>query len=666
LEGIKVTVSRSQDDINQLPFSVGLLGLPAIQHLQATLSLDESLREIPGVFVANRYNLALGERISIRGFGARSQFGVRGVRIIQDGIPLTMPDGQSQLGNLDLAAAGRVEVIRGPSSALYGNASGGVIKIQSQSSPPVALRPELWFLGGGYGNDRFYQKWDVKAGGQGGRFDYFGHFSYFDTQGYRTHGAAEHYLLNTRIRYQPDERSELTAVFNYANTPVAQNPSTLTDSVAAIKPDTARDIVLPPDQCPPDPGFAGCQGLGEASKQGQLGVSYRRQLNEAHGISLMGYGLTRKLENQIPFTLIHLDRGAAGARVEYALAPKSGIVPDLTAGLDLDHQNDDRVENASDGETVGAVQLAQNERVTALGLFAVTGLLFNPRLELTVSARYDRVRFDVDDQLVTPEDPDDSGTLIMDQLSPMVGLRYTRAPWLNLYGSISRSFQTPTTTELTDSLGGFNEDLKPERATNYEIGVKGTASSRLSYSLALFHMDVADLIVGSEAPSTERVYFDNAGSSTHNGVEASVSALLSDGLVITASYTHSNFFFDDFQTDEADFSGNKLPGVPPNQIFARLNYGRGSGLSAWTSVTAVDDYFVDNANEHRNQGYVVVDLRFGYTARTRGLEIVPMLGLNNLFDVRYNSSVVVNAIAGRYYEPAPGRNVYLGLRLRFR
>jgi len=665
LEGITVTVARSQDDINQLPFSVGVLGMPTIQRLQATISLDESLLEVPGVFVANRYNFALGERISIRGFGARSQFGVRGVRIIQDGIPLTMPDGQSQLSNLDLAAAGRIELIRGPSSALYGNASGGVIKVSSQSAPPVTLRPELWVLGGGYGNDRFYQKWDAKAGGQSGRFDYFGHFAYFNSQGYRTHSAAEYALLNTRLRYRPDDRSELTAIFNYANTPVAQNPSTLTDTVAAIKPDTVRDIVLPPDQCPPDPGFAGCQGLGEASKQGQVGLSYRRRLSDLHQISVMGYGLARELENQIPFTLIHLDRGVGGARAEYALAPSSGIVPRLTAGFDIDYQNDDRLERASDGETVGPVEIDQKEKVTALGLFAVTGLLLNPSLELTASARYDRVRFDVEDQLVTPDDPNDSGTLNMDQLSPMLGLRYTKAPWLNIYGSVSRSFQTPTTTELTDSLGGFNQNLQAERATNYEVGVKGTAATRLSYSLALFHMDVTDLIIGSEAPSTERVYFENAASSKHNGVEASVSALLNDGLVISASYTYSDFFFDDFRTDEEDFSGNKLPGIPPNLLFTRLTYSRGSGFSAWASLTAVDGYFVDNANQSRNDGYVVVDLRLGYTARTRRLEVVPLLGLNNLFDVRYNSSVVVNAIAGRYFEPAPGRNVYVGLRLSF-
>ncbi len=666
LDGITVTVSRSRDDINQIPFSVGLLGRPEIQALQATISLDESLRAIPGVFVANRYNLALGERISIRGFGARSQFGVRGVRIIQDGVPLTMPDGQSQLNNLDLAAAGRIEVIRGPSSALYGNASGGVITLRSELSPPVVLRPELWFLGGGYGNDRFYQKWDVKAGGRQGRFDYFAHLGYFDTEGYRTHSAGEQFLLNTRVRFRPDDRSELAAVFNYANTPVAQNSSTLTDSVAAIKPDTARDIVLPPDQCPPDPGFAGCQGLGESSRQGQLGLSYRRRLSVAHEISVSGYGLNRTLENQIPFTLINLDRRAGGARVEYALAPTSGIAPRVTAGLDFDYQDDDRVENASDGVTVGPVQIAQNEEVTSLGLFAVTGFAFNPGLELTASARYDRVRFQVTDRLVTSEDPDDSGTMTMDQLSPMVGLRYTGTPWLNIHGSVSRSFQTPTTTELTDSAGGFNQDLRPERAVNYEIGVKGTVSNRLSYGLALFRIDVSDLIVGSEAPGTERVFFENAASSRHSGIEANLSALIGAGFVVTASHTYSNFYFRDFQTDAGDFSGNKLPGVPPHQFFGRLDYAHRRGFSAWTSLTAVNDYFVDNANQSINRGYVVVDLRIGYTARTRGLEIVPLMGLNNIFDVRYNSSVVVNAIAGRFYEPAPGRNVYVGLRLGFR
>lgn len=663
LKGITVTVSRWRQDVNRLPYAAGLLGKAELQSLEATVSLDESLAQIPGVLVDNRYNFALGVRISVRGFGARSQFGVRGVRIIQDGIPLTLPDGQAQTGNLDLAAAGRIEVIRGPASALYGNASGGVISVQTEPAPPVPFRPEVGLLAGGYGNDRFYQKYDLKLGGREGRFDYLGHLSYFDTDGFRTHSRARHTLLNTRLRYAPGGDSDLTLLLNYADSPLAQNPSSLTDSTARAKPDTVRDIVLPPEDCPPDPGFGGCQNLGEEFRQGQVGLTYRRAFGGAHEISLMGYGLFRELENRIPFRLIELDRLGGGARVEYRLAPATGRLSRFSAGVDLDRQQDDRVERTRDGEGVGPVALDQDEGVASLGLFAHGGLALAPGLELTVSLRYDRVRFDVADRLVTEDDPDDSGARTMDQWSPLAGLSYSYAPWLNFYGNVGRSFQTPTTTELTDTLGGFNPDLQPERATNYEVGVKGTAGGRVSYSLALFHADVADQLIGFAATGIERVYFENAGSSAHEGIEAAISALVAPGWTASLAYTYSNFKFDEFITEAGDFSGNRVPGVSPHRLHARLGYARGAGPSGSLRLTAVDDYFVDSANQNRNDGYIVVDLRFGYTARTGRLEIVPIVGINNVFDVRYNSSVVVNATAGRYYEPAPGRNVYAGLRL---
>ncbi|MGD2216003.1 MAG: TonB-dependent receptor plug domain-containing protein, partial [Gemmatimonadales bacterium] len=392
LEGITVTVSRYGADVNRLPYAVGLLGEGDLQGLEATVSLDESLAQIPGVFVNNRHNFALGARISIRGFGARSQFGVRGVRIIQDGIPLTLPDGQAQTGNLDLAAAGRIEVIRGPASALYGNASGGVISLRTESAPPVPFRPELGVVAGGYGDDRIYQKYDVKLGGQRGRFDYLSHISYFDTDGFRAHSQARHMLLNTRLRYEPRGDSELTLVVNYADAPQAQNPSSLTDSVARVKPDTVRDIVLPPEYCPPDPGFGGCQNLGEEFRQGQAGVTYRRSFGGAHEIALMGYSLFRELENRIPFRLIELDRLGGGARAEYRLNPATGRLTRLGAGVDFDRQQDDRVERVRDADSVGPVALDQDEGVTSLGLFAHGGLALTPGLGLTLSLRYDRVR----------------------------------------------------------------------------------------------------------------------------------------------------------------------------------------------------------------------------------------------------------------------------------
>jgi iron complex outermembrane receptor protein len=666
LEGVTVTVSRSREEVNRLPYAIGLVGAAEIQGLEPTVSLDESLGAVPGVLVNNRYNFALGNRISIRGFGARSQFGVRGIRVIQDGIPLTLPDGQSQLNNLDLAAAGRIEVIRGPASALYGNASGGVISVQSEPAPPVPIRPELRVLGGGYGNDRLYQKYDLKAGGLAGHFDYLGHLSYFQSDGFRTHSEAKYTLLNTRVGYRLSRDADLTLVFNYANAPQAENPSTLTDSVARVKPDTVRDIVLPPEECPPDPGFGGCQNLGEESEQGQLGVTYRQRLGVQHELSLMGYGLFRGLENRIPFRFIELDRRAGGARVEYHFASSGGRLSGLTAGLDLDHQGDDRREFLRDDQGLGPVALDQDETVTALGLFAHGGALLAATLEATLSLRYDRVRFEAEDRLVTQDDPDDSGGRTMDQWSPMAGLRFSPAPWLNVYGNIGRSFQTPTTTELTDTLGGFNQELQPERATNYEIGLKGTVSDRLSYSLALFRADIEDQLIGSVAGGIERVYFENAGSSVHKGIEAGATALLSAGLTLTAAYTFSDFRFEDFQTDEGDFSGNEVPGVPPHQFFAQLAFTQAAGFTGSVRVTVLDSYFVDGANLDRNDGYSAVDLRFGYTASSSGFEIVPFVGVNNLFDARYNSSVVINAIAGRYYEPAPGRNLYGGLRIGLR
>ncbi len=665
LEGVTVSVTRSRDLINRLPYAVGILGAAEIQGLEATISLDEALLEIPGVFVNNRYNFGLGDRISIRGFGSRSQFGVRGIRIIQDGIPLTLPDGQAQLNNVDLAAAGRIEVIRGPASSLYGNAAGGVISIETEPPPPVPFRPEIRIQGGGFGDDRFHQKYDLKAAGQSGDFDYVGHVSHFQTDGFRLHSRAEYTLLNTRVRYRIDERSNLTAVINYVNSPVAQNSSSLRDSLARANPDTARDLVLSPQECPPSPGFGGCQDLGEASKQGQAGITYRRQFGTSHEVSLMGYGVFRNLDNPIPFTLIQLDRLAGGTRAEYRYTPAEGRLAGLTLGFDVDHQSDDRQEFRRTDTGVQEIELDQDEKVTGLGVFAHSRWVLTPELGLTVSARYDRIRFKVDDDLVTADDPDDSGSRTFDQLNPMVGLSYASAPWLNVYGNVGRSFQTPSTTEFTDTIGGFNFDLKPERATSYEVGAKGTAADRVSYSLALFRSNIDNQLIGFEA-ANDRVLFRNVGSSQHKGVEAGIAALLAPGLTLTGAYTFSDFEFEDFVTDGGDFSGNEIPGIPRHYVHGRVKYAHWSGLKGAVELTAADGYFADNANEHRNDGYTTIDLRFGYTADLPGARIEPFLGINNVTDKRYNSSVVVNAFGRRFFEPAPGRNVYAGLRLQTR
>lgn len=665
LEGITVTVTRTRAELNRLPYAAAVLGQGLIQGFERTVTLDESLLMVPGVIIDNRYNFALGSRISIRGYGSRSQFGVRGIRIIQDGIPLTMADGQAQLTNLDLAAAGRIEVIRGPASSLYGNAAGGVIAIETEEPPPKPLQTELRATGGGFGDGRYYGKADLKASGRFGRFDYLGHVGHFNSEGFRLHSEAENTLFNSRVRYRPDNRSSLALVLNFVNTPKAQNPSSLTDSVAQANPDTVRDLVLSPDECPPNPAFGGCQDLGESSKQGQVGLSYRRLLGVGHELLVAGYGLRRDLDNPIPFTLIQLKRDAAGARVEYRYARESGLLEGVTTGFDLDHMKDDREEFSRDQDGVGPVQIDQEERVTSIGLFANASLTPADKLRLMVSGRYDRVRFAVDDKLITSEDPDDTGSRVLDQLSPMVGFTYSHAPWLNGYVNVGRGFQTPTTTEFTDSLGGFNQDLKPERSIQYEVGAKGSAKGRVSYGVALFLADVEDQLIAFEPEGIDRTFFTNAGSSIHKGIEVELAALLARGLTLLAAYTYSDFRFDDFNTDDGDFGGNRVPGISPHRFHGELRYEHATGLSGILKLTAVDGFFVDNENENRNAGYTTVDFRAAYSGGTR-LGFTPFFGIDNIFDVRYNSSVTINALGGRFYEPAPGRNVYLGLRVRLR
>jgi len=664
IEGIEVTVVRSREDLVRLPYAVGLLAAGDIRGLDRTISLDESLAEIPGVQVDNRHNFALGNRISIRGFGARSQFGVRGVRIIQDGIPLTLPDGQAQLNNVDLAAAGRIEVIRGPAASLYGNASAGVISIRTAQPAAAGFRPSLRAVGGGFGDGRAYGKLDLTGSGTVGRLGYVSHLSHLDTDGFRIHSEARRTLFNTRLTYRLDDVSELAAVINYADAPQAENPSSLSDSLAAANPDTARDIALPTSECPPAPGFGGCQNLGEEARQLQGGLTYSRRLSEEHEISLMGYGVTRELDNRIPFTLIELERWGGGLRAEYRYAPVHGRLSRLVGGFDLDHQSDDRIEFARDGSATGPVTLDQDESVTGLGLFANAGISLAAGIEASLSLRYDRVRFEAEDHLVTADDPNDSGSRHMDQWSPMLGLVWPLDARLNPYANVGRTFLTPTTTELTDTLGGLNAALEPERATHFELGARGELFGRLAYSVALFHAEIEDQLIGFEAAGVERVFFRNAGSSDHDGIEIGLSALLLEGVTLTTAYTYSRLAFESFATAGANFSGNDVPGVPPHRLHARLRVRRAEKFSGSLRLTAVDGYYVDNANQNRNRGYATLDLRAGYRGRLGSLVVEPFVGVDNLLDERYNSSVVVNAVGGRFYEPAPGRNAYVGIALR--
>ncbi|MBN1240466.1 MAG: TonB-dependent receptor [Gammaproteobacteria bacterium] len=655
LEEIVVTATRMETPLNQVPAAISVVSKEDIQLGRQQLALDESLSRVPGLFMQNRYNYAQDLRVSIRGFGARANFGIRGVKILVDGIPETLPDGQGSVDGIDLGAVEQIEVIRGPSSSLYGNASGGVISVTSED-PPEDPFAEVRLSGGRYD----FQKLQLKAGGQGDRVGYLVSLSDSDYEGFREQSRAENRQLSGRFNFDFDGDRELLAVVNVTDQPVSDDPGGLTAELASTDPTSAW------------PGNV-LFDAGEALEQQRLGFVYSMPLgSDRHTLTARNYYVWRDFSNSLPFVnggIVEFDRFFAGGGLSYTYdgfwldRPNRVIV-----GIDYDDQDDDRMRFNNDFGSRGALTFDQNESVNSRGLFVQNELSVTEDLLLTMGVRFDRVEFDVTDRFLS--DGDDSGTRSLDGTSPMLGLVYTLSPNLNLYANYSSAFETPTTTEFNDPSGGggFNPGLDPQEAQNLEVGLRGLIADRHRYEIALFSIEVDDELIPFEVPgSPGRDYYVNAGKSSRDGVEFSLIAQPTDRLQATLSYTYSDFTYDQFiDANGQDFGGNTIPGTSENVLFGELSYRDPRGWFGALDVLFIDEQFANNANTAVNDSYTLSNVRFGYEHTAGSLLVTPFVAVNNLFDETYNANVRINAFGGRFYEPAPGRNAYAGVSLNYR
>ena len=652
---IIITSPRIEDEQARLPIAVGTVGENDIQNGRQQLGLDESLTAIPGLFFQNRYNFSQDQRISIRGFGARADFGIRGIRIYSDGIPQTLPDGQSSVDALDLGSTRRIEVIRGPFSAVYGAASGGVINIMTEDGPDtpyVSGRINM----GSYG----FAQGQVKAGGQTGDLNYLVNGSETTLDGYRRQSSYSSKLLNSKFRYDLDDSSDLTVVLNAVDSPKAEDPGALTKN--EVKEDrkqaAPRNLLF---------------DAGEELDQQTLGLAYNKEFGTKHQLMLRNYYVARDFRNRLPFDInsngqggsVRLDRFFTGGGGNYTysgdLLAKGNR---LVLGFDIDAQRDHRKRFANNEGVLGDKTTDQDEDVTRYGVYFQDVLEMTNNVILTLGARYDYLRYDVDDHMAG----NGSGEASFDEPSPMAGVVWTINPAVNLYCNIARSFDPPTTTELANpgSAAGFNSDLKPQTATHYEIGVKGLLPGRMRYEAALFHIKVDDELVRFELSGSGQSFFENAGSSTHNGLETAFSMELLPGLTSTLTYTYSDFSFDTFRDRNGNnFDGNKIPGVPDNKFHIELNYQHPTGFYASWDLLHADSFYADNANTVKSGSYNVANLRAGTNYSWNQWEISPFIGINNLFSEDYFDNIRLNAGFGRYFEAAPKRNYYGGIGLRY-
>ncbi len=632
-----------------LPGSVTRLDQDDIQKASAQLSLNESLQTVPGVFALNPYNYAQDSRIAIRGFGARSDFGIRGIRLIVDGIPATLPDGQGGVDGIDLGSAEEIEIIRGPAAAIYGPASGGVIRIKTEEAPAVPFS-ELRMLGGSYGLFRT----QFKAGAAEGPWNVLVSASHLDFEGYRDNSRTENTAVNARISRGFEDGSELVAVVNVIDYPAQDDPGGLTLAEFKADPRQARDRNLQYDG-------------GEAVRQQKLGFTYRRPFADTRSLQLHAFLVNRDFANKLPFTdggQVSFERLYGGMGFRYAFGSEDlRVVVGSEWGLQADdRKNYDNV----DGER-GPLALEQDEDVTNWGSFLASQWSVSQSLSLSAALRYDEVRFDVDDEFLA--DGDDSGAQAFRETSPMLGLLWQPLPELSFFANWTRSFETPTTTELDNPTGGgFNSGLESQTAETVELGLRARLPElpwRPELELSVFTIDVEDALVPYELSDFPgREFYRNAGSTRKDGLEAVCRIEPSERLTAALSYTYSDFRYEEFATGGSDFSGNRLPGVPEHFGNLRLRYADPSGLSLIWNTRIVGALEADDANATEVSGYSFSDLRVSWERDIGDWMLEVFAGANNLFDKAYPANIRINAFGGRYYEPAPERNGYAGIRLR--
>lgn len=663
LDSLQVSILRVPIARSQVAYAVGVADEDELRLGRSGAFLKEALGRLVGVRVQNRFNFAVGERLAIRGFGSRAQFGIRGVKVLVDGIPATMPDGQSSLDHLDLATLGRAEVLRGPGSSLYGNAAGGVLALRTRRPFTGDVRQEVNVVAGSHG----LLDLDAITSGTLGSTGYVAGIGHLEYDGFRddptregdaTYGNADRRHFNGQVTRELGA-GRLRLTLNLMDLE-AENPGSLSASDLAESPAARTFNVL--------------QRTGKELSQRQLGASWEGP-GPGGTAELALWGIRRSVLNPIPTDIIDLDRVAGGGRV-LLRGERGTAAGDLhwSSGLEIEVQDDDRRNFTNDGGEATELTLDQDERVLATGVFTRLALGLAPGIELSGALRYDRVRFEADDELVGPENPDDSGERTLDAWSPSVGLVAEVVPGLTLWGNVATSLETPTTTELVnrpDGGGGFNPELDAQRTTGLEAGARGIVledldlvQGGLGWELTVFRAEITDELVPFEVEEQAgRTFFQNAGRSLHKGVEASLRAELGSGVGVHGTWTRVDARYEDFEVDGEDYSGNRIPGLAPDRLQGRLEQTRPDWFWAaeveWSGEVPVDD-----AGEQTADAYHLTNLRAGLRGiAVAGLSLSPFAAVSNVFDESYVAAVTVNAFGGRYYEPGPGRTLHVGATL---
>ena len=670
---VVVSASRTAQRSFDAPAAVQAVDARTIEEAGPQVNLSESLNRVPGVSVLNRNNYAQDLQLSIRGFGARSTFGIRGVRLLVDGIPATMPDGQGQASTISLTSTDRIEVLRGPVAQLYGNAAGGVVQAFTREAP---ARPEAGAQAyfGSFGLRRY----DLQAAGRSGSVGLVADYSTLSTDGYRDHSAAERRHFNGKLTVDLD-RTRLTFVANVFSQPSSLDPLGLTRAQFVADPRQATSVAYAFD-------------TRKTVDQRQAGVVAEHRFASGDRLSARAYGGQRQIVQTLSLTangVVDLDRDYGGVNAQYSGARQlGGTRLAFAAGIDYDRMKERRRAFANNAGAIGALGRDEDNTVDNLDTYAQADWTFSPSWTLLAGVRSSRIKFRSRDNFLA--DGNGSGDVSYSATNPVAGLTWHASDRLNVYANVGRGFEVPTFAELAyrpgtaanTTIDGLNPALRAARSRHAEVGLKWLVSDRQRLDAAIFSIDTDGELVPYS--SSGRATYQNAGRTRRQGAELAWRGQLADTLTALVSLTALDATFRDgyVRADGtgAVRAGNAIPGAPNRQAYAELAWrpqgaaasaaalqpgsARALGTHAAIELVHVGRIMANDLNTAQASAYSLVNLRGALEQRVGDWRFTQYARIDNVADRRYAGSVIVNESRDRYFEPGTGRAWLIGVSVQ--
>jgi iron complex outermembrane receptor protein len=673
LDDIVVSASRAEQRSFDAPAAIQSIDRDTIANAGPQVNLSESLNRVPGLTILNRQNYAQDLQVSIRGFGARSAFGIRGIRLLVDGIPATTPDGQGQGSSISLTSTDRIEVLRGPLAQLYGNSSGGVIQAFTRDAPE---QPE--FSAQLYTGSFGLRRSDWQYAGRVGDYGLVADYSTFDTDGFRDNSQTKRKQFNGKLSFGPSEKTRVNVVFNRFDMPLAEDPLGLTAAQLASDPTQAGTNAV-------------ARRVRKITSQNQLGASLTHALDANSSLTARAYyGERDNLQYQTGSALpnlptsfgawVGLDRSYYGTGLQYNQKTTLANTPlQWVVGYEFDHSKETRQGGAAAlGEKTGTSRNEDNQAQNS-DLFAQATALVSEQVSLVGGLRHSRVKFKSTDNFLS--DGNGSGTVSYQATSPVLGVTFHANENLNVYANYGKGFESPTLAEVAYTATGtpsFNTQLNASKSRHYEVGAKWTPNSQSRLDFTVFQIDTTDELAVLRSSGGNSV-FQNVPGTKRTGWELSGSALLTSHWRATLAASAIDAKYSQAFTSTVNgnsvttAAGNQLPGIPQHFLFSELlwtSQAAGSnprqaklGTQAGVELTQAGRLFANDTNTASADGYTTLALKASQGWAVGAGSLTAYARVDNLTDKRYVGSVIVNQAASQFYEPAPGRNWTLGLRL---